>query len=196
MLRLFGTFAFFVMLVMTSEARSQSAPGPLGTIPSAGPISPQTLNGKDVVPGSERPQPSMLRLGMTRAEVHDAFGATDGCVSTHTGRVFAAGECPAAEASLITVRYLYRRKTADNEFELQVFFAPDGRESHLHPVGRITSMTIVVDKGRTPVELLNELPELSALCRNGCSAYGECTLQPVVTIVAEHSLVVNKRLPM
>lgn len=188
MLKFTKLFPLFGLLVLAPPAPSPSSPGPLGTSPSSDPAARQPFDGRDVGPqGSEHPQPSTLRLGMTRADVRDAFGAAEGCVSTRTQRVFTMLECSDAEASLIAVRYLYRRKTADNEFELQVFFTPDVRESHLHPVGRVTSITIIADKGSTPIELLNELPELAALCRNGCSAYGECTLRPEVTIVAEHA---------
>lgn len=67
-------------------------------------------------------------------------------------------------------KYVYRRATGKNEYEITVWWRADASASRLNPKLIVSEAHYVLDRDMPVAEVLKELPEVRSVCGNRCSA--------------------------
>jgi hypothetical protein len=108
--------------------------------------------------------PVGIGIGMSREDTLAALGAP-------TGYFDAGTQLRTERLPVATIGPLYEvftRKTADNEFELNIRFQEDPTGSRLHPTLRIARAFVRFDKPVPVKTVLLQSPEVAKLCLEGC----------------------------
>ncbi|HTV54149.1 MAG TPA: hypothetical protein VMI06_04460 [Terriglobia bacterium] len=67
---------------------------------------------------------------------------------------------------------IYERPSSGNTFRISVWYNPDPSFSRLHPAERVTRIDFTPDHAAPFRVLMNEIPEVVALCKDGCAMGG------------------------
>jgi hypothetical protein len=116
-----------------------------------------------------------LILGEARTSISKRVGAPRTFYTPEDGgrHLFGDSEYRAAIGIWSPILDVYQRKSENNEFEFRLKFGFDDRDSKLHPIERLESIQIVIDRPTGYLSILADLPEASAVCQMSCLVYGD-----------------------
>lgn len=63
---------------------------------------------------------------------------------------------------------VYKRQTAQNEYEIWIRYKIDASSSRLHPTLRVEEIRFLLDKARPMKQVMEDLPEVGFACLPGC----------------------------
>jgi hypothetical protein len=118
---------------------------------------------------SSQPSPRLFEIGLSEQELLARMGPPPFRTGAESNTRITAGEYSRLRHMAEPYRPTYRRRTANNEYEIMVLEETDRSRSQLHPTVRVASVRFQLDKTRTVPQVLQELPEAVHLCAQGCN---------------------------
>ena len=82
---------------------------------------------------------------------------------------------------------VYRRQTAQNEYEIWIRYTLDASSSRLHPALRIEEIRFLLDKVRPMKQAIEDIPEVSLACQLGCHILADVMFAYSVWLVTNPS---------
>jgi hypothetical protein len=158
---------------------------------------------KPSAPATERHPASwtMIRIGMAAADVHRNMGPPFACTVSGAGMEYFADEntcfdiakarrTPVSEDSGADVPLdVYHWQTALNDYEFHIFFAPDDRQSSVHPIYRVSHFDVVLAKTMPVSELVSDMPDPLNWCSASCRLILETNDQSAIGLGPEFTLI-------
>lgn len=118
-----------------------------------------------------------IELGIAREDVHRRWGPP-----TNTNRsLFTAEDLASQEAfqraweTKGLLRDIYVRKTALNDYRVQLDYEPYESKGGAGAVIRLVTVHLDLTEPRTVLPSLRDMPEALELCRSGCNVHGDRT---------------------
>ena len=138
-----------------------------------------------------------FELAITRKEARTRWGEPVECRYT-----FDPEQCTAPDEydwgkrkALGFLYDVYRRKTDNNTYEVQVKFSMDRTKSERHPEIRVISVIFEAQQPTTVLPMLHDIPEALELCKSGCGMYGDnIGGTPEVVVYPRHASLLQRRL--
>ena len=128
----------------------------------------------------QKETPSTLRpieLGIAREDVHRRWGPP-----TNTNRSLFTADDLASQAGFDRawetkglLRDIYVRKTALNDYRVQLDYEPYESKGGAGAVIRLVTVHLDLTEPRTVLPSLRDMPEALELCRSGCNMHGDRT---------------------
>jgi len=120
--------------------------------------------------GQSRAQssPALFTIGVSEQELFERMGLPARRIGAVSQTRITAGEYSRLRHLAEPYWPLYRRRTANNEYEIMVMEEVDTSRSQLHPTNRVSSVRFQLAKPRTVQQILQEIPEAVRICAQGC----------------------------
>ena len=113
-----------------------------------------------------------LQLGTAKEEVRALFGEPRLHYASEPGQYYTSEEYPVVARIYRAVSDVYTRKTTTNEYEIQVLYDADPRQSRLHPEERVYRVRFILDRPVPVLALLDDLVEAGLFAASACSLFG------------------------
>ena len=149
-----------------------------------------TENRQEKVASTLRP----IELGMTQGEVRERWGSPHTIyLSSFQETDFADREDYDWEVHILgLLSDVFDRKTAENKYEVRVYYAPDRRRDLDDPEIRVISVELKPARSLSLLPTLKDLPEAFELCRAGCEVWGR-KIVPSVMVFPQHTTLRQRR---
>jgi hypothetical protein len=143
---------------------------------------------------------AMIRIGMEAGQLHKNMGPPFACTVSGAGMQYLADEKLCFDTAEVRRTGLnggdgadvpldvYHWKTSLNDYELHIFFAPDDRQSKLHPVFRVSHFDIILERTMPVTELLADIPDPLNWCSTSCQLILENNDQSAIGLGPEFTL--------